>query len=130
MSIRFGVFKDFLEADTLLLLSDSSGFDELANRLDRSELSQSKTVALSEWGWVSPGHTTVELVGASFGSRVEISADGHRIVWRLAPSEKAAVVSKLRAVAGNARPGHQFLETEGDYQIIASQGEYPDSILG
>ena len=127
MSIRFGVLTNFLEADTLLLLSTAAGFQDLADRIAAADLSL--PIDLREWGWVSPSSLTANLAGAPSGSRVEVFEDGRQVIWRLADSEKGAVVDQLRALGGDPRPGHQFLETQGDYQIIASQGEYPDAIL-
>ena len=129
MSMRFRLLRDFLESDTLLLLATPAQVLELADRIDAADLSTSKPVDLKQWGWTSPDQTSAELIAAQAGSSVDVYDGGRRLVWRLAASEKESVVRKLRNVGNNPRPGHEFLETEGDYQIMVSKGEYSDSVL-
>jgi len=129
MSITFGFFKDFLGSDTLLLVSTPSGFLEFSDRLRGITLRPEMAVDLKSLGWVSKADLSAVIIGAPTGSFLEIDGNDRRLVWRLASSEREAVIDKLTGVAQHSGPAHEFLETIGEFQIIASAGEYPESLF-
>ena len=126
--ITFGVLDDFLEAKTLLFVGDHPQFGALAQNL--LALTPSAPIDVELGLDVQPANSHLRLVlaaGKSDSSTVLEERDHYR--WEIGPDARATIAEQLRVLAESTTAGHQYLETGGEIQVIASAGEYPDEFL-
>jgi len=128
--IRYGLLKDFHGSDTLLLLSTGPGFAELAERLSGLRLHSDERLPLEAIGGVKGGPWAVFLRRGDEGSSLQyFIASPYTLDWVVGPEAPERIAMQLRAFSGvTNEAAHHYLETTGDAQIVASVGEYDQSI--
>ncbi len=128
--ILFGYFEEFLGRNTLLLLSDRAGFSQFAKHIEATA-PESQHVTGGNILRLRNGGQTLDLrfVWAKAGSTASLAANDRSIEWSIGREAKSELVERLEALTQVVGPAHAYLETEGDIQIMASIGEYPDDIL-
>lgn len=72
--------------------------------------------------------TTLLIGSAEEGARV-IAKDRQTFMFLLSADAKKAIVDQLHALAETDRPGHEYLETSGDVQVLAAVDEYGPQIF-
>ena len=114
--MHLGFFKDFKEADTVLLSASRGEVVALSRQLEA--FAGSSAASLPIEATPIPGHPA-QLVAIR-----ESEASPKAFCWLCGPAEIRDISSKLN-VLGRANPGHQYFDLVGsEAQLMVSVGEY------
>lgn len=132
--LRYGFFRDFKGSDTLLFGGSSTELLALADLLrDVATGVLVGRVDLDRSNGFLPSATSQASVDVTSGAINEAVANDFAgrttVTWKLSPADAKRVELLVRDLAAADRAVHEFLEDDGDIQIIGAKDEYPPRIF-
>jgi hypothetical protein len=130
--LRFGIFNNFKGCDTILLWGDAIGFERLQAIFQEFASGARHSVALQEMTWaeaVRGARLHIELRSRWATANIDLAAA--TVTWRCSVEEFSDNAEQLATlISPSCAGGHQYLDYQENpaLQIIASKGEYPDSL--
>jgi hypothetical protein len=133
--VHYGFFDDFAGGDSILFAGDRTSMQRLAALLRQVATKASGDhLPLNDMTVFRPSRSTdvsVELEGDCESCIREVKRVGDKslVVWRLTRQGAIDAATTIDALVRHDGPGHQYLESTGDIQIIVSVDEYDESIF-
>jgi transcriptional regulator with XRE-family HTH domain len=128
--LRFGFFNEFKGDPTLLFFGSRHALRALIDVL--LSLRDQETIRLEhDSRFISLGGTEVAVsLTDEPQSMVKCHTAGrYGFAWRLTKKDIIAFVEKIKPLAANSQPCHQYLDGQlGDMTVMVSSGEYPDTL--
>jgi hypothetical protein len=126
--VGIGVFDDFLGSTSVSMIGSREAFAILAGslmqELGANEISIDDLLGIR----IAQPKLSFTVNSAEEGCYVAEKRKGS-FQWFIAPSEKPEVIELLKSLADSEKPCHQYLETTGEIQMIASVDEYPIEVF-